>query len=152
MTPVSGAATALAAGALCLACSASDPLSDCAEGPARPLEVGTVVETLKAHGFTARSERRQCATGTVANVMNSGGDEEEFKESNERVRREGHVICLVQEQPYPNAALQGYDDRDKVGWSVGNVDCAVYFTSEGKDEQVSRLEAAMRELAQMHSI
>lgn len=142
-TRISAAAAALTAVAFCLACSASDPFSDCADGPARPLEVSTVVETLQAHGFSARSERRQCARGTVANISNGGPGDEDY----ERILREGHVICLVQEEPWPRASLQRSEDGDKVGWSVGNVDCAVYFTREGKEGQVARLRAAMLALA-----
>ncbi len=119
------------------------------EGPAEPLTPATVMRVLRKHGFSAQPERKfLCGPRVVAGVTNAPPGDYSSATS-ERAEQEGTVFCGVEKQPFPKAFLQRDEDSKKVRWSVGNVDCAVYFVKGHKDEQVHRLELAMTELARL---
>ena len=124
-------------------------LPKCVEGPAAPLAPERVISVLREHGFSAQAEHKfLCAPRVVSGVTNAPPGDTSSATS-ERAQREGTVFCGVEKRPFPKAFLQRYEDSKKVGWAVGNVDCAVYSVKAHKDEQVHRLELAMAELARL---
>jgi hypothetical protein len=124
-------------------------LPECVEGPAEPLTPATVIRVLREQGFSAQAEHKfLCAPRVVAGVTNAPPGDTSSATS-ERAEQEGTVFCGVEKRPFPNDFLQRYEDSKKVGWSVENVECAVYFVEGRKDDQVHRLELAMAELARV---
>jgi hypothetical protein len=124
-------------------------LPKCVEGPAEPPTPATVIRVLREHGFSAQAEHKfLCAPRVVAGVTNAPPGDNSSATS-ERAEQEGTVFCGVEKRPFPNDFLHRSEDSKKVRWSVGNVDCAVYFVEGRKDDQVHRLELAMTELARL---
>jgi hypothetical protein len=108
-------------------------LPECVEGPAEPLTAATVIRVLRKHGFSAQPEHKfLCAPRVVAGVTNAPPGDYSSATS-ERAEQEGTVFCGVEKQPFPKPFLQRDEDSKKVRWSVGNVDCAVYFVKGHKE-------------------
>jgi hypothetical protein len=134
-------AAILAAMSLSLGTCAWDaPTPACSGAPAAPIRTEALVDAIRAEGFSVRAEdgSELCAAeGTVASLTNDEGWEDE-----------GLVICGVRNAPLREDEVEVRRDpgRDEIDVQLANVECTLYPQADAEDDQLARLERALRAL------
>jgi hypothetical protein len=125
----------------------------CRGGKTRPLELETVIEVGRRHGFTLHSDPAcqpdPTVVSQVANVLLYGPDANAERER-AITREEGAVTCMLREDAGPTAAKTveriRYPGDEETHFKLLNVDCVIYPEPGNADAQLRRLQAAMEEL------
>lgn len=115
----------------------------CPRGLARPIAVGRLIRTARAHGISLeRSTDCSAYIGEVDAATNGLGTSDE-----DNVGAEGHVLCSLDDDPLAQkpgrVEVTKWPEDQETYMGIGNVSCAIYPRGPG---QVERLRAALEAL------
>ena len=136
-------ALSLSAGAC--AFSAEEP-ETCA-GPAEPVSVDLLVDTLARHGFELR--RLPCEKGTVEPVASLGNISDEVWDTPEGDviwASDGFVWCYLYEGSFWDERVRRLRDGDYVHMDILNVACSIQESDAGQVERLDRALATLPKL------